>query len=202
MTKGIDEKAMLTSLAKGSRVAFTQIFDLYYPSVFTYARKYLRSTEEAEEATQDVFIRIWNKRECLFEVENFSTYLFSVKKNIMARRLKYLVQNTSLDDDTAIQLTSSRYADDEIRTTQVTDAYHDALVALPPHQLKVFKLVKEEQMSYEQVGSALKISTNTVKFHMKEAFRLLRQRLKPFAPFLAMIASTSDITSRIFKDYH
>lgn len=201
MTKGIDEKAMLTSLAKGNRLAFTQVFNLYYTSVFTYARKYLRSTEEAEEATQDVFIRLWDKREHLADVENFSTYLFSMKKNIMARRLKYLVQNTSLDEENAIQLASSRHADEEIRGTEVADAYNKALDSLPPHQLRVYKMVKEEQMSYEQVGQELKISTDTVKYHMKEAFRFLRQRLKPFAPFFSATVTSASLVIRFLHDH-
>lgn len=200
MTKGIDEKAMLTSLAKGSRLAFTQVFNLYYTSVFTYARKYLRSNEEAEEATQDVFVRIWTKREYLADVDNFSTYLFSIKKHIMARRLKNLVLNTYLDDEQAFELSSDRNADDEIRTSQVVAAYNHALNTLPPHQLRVYKMVKEQEMTYEQVGTELKISTNTVKFHMKEAFRLLRQRLKPFAPLVALITSTFELIMRSFSN--
>ncbi|MCD9014441.1 RNA polymerase sigma factor [Parachryseolinea silvisoli] len=188
MINGTEEKAMLTSLAKGSRLAFKQVFDLYYTSVFTYARKYLHSTEEAEEATQDVFIRIWTKRAYLADVDNFSTYLFSVKKNIMARRLKNLVLNTYLGEDNVIELLSDRSADDEIRTTQATAAYDHALQTLPPYQLRVYTMVKEQEMTYEQVGNELNISTNTVKFHMKEAFRFLRQRLKPFTPLVALLA--------------
>lgn len=181
MSEGFDEKVTIKLLAEGNRLAYTQVWHRYYDNVYRYTRKFLRSQEEAEEAVQEVFIRLWIYRKQLHGVENLDTYLFSIKKNVVNTKLQSLIKGSSLkSDEVLINIASESKTDYRIRDKQVKSAYLRALKDMPENQLRVFKMAKEEEMSYEQIAGELQISTNTVKFHMKEAFRFLKSRLKPF----------------------
>jgi RNA polymerase sigma factor (sigma-70 family) len=182
MAEGFDEKATTRLLAEGNRLAFTKVWYHYYDNVYRYSRKFLRSQEEAEEAVQEVFLRLWIYRKNLHAVENLDTYLFSIKKNVVNTRLNNLIKGSAMNSaDLLLTIASDNRADYKVREKQVKSAYRRALKEMPPNQLRVFKMAKEDEMSYDQIAGTLKISTNTVKFHMKEAFRFLKARLKPFS---------------------
>src|ERR1700753_883755 len=77
-------------LAEGSEYAFTQIFDRYRGMVYSVAWHFLRSPVLAEEIVQDVFMKIWLKRQELPELQNTENYLFILTRNLVFDRLKAL----------------------------------------------------------------------------------------------------------------
>lgn len=199
MSERFDEKVTIRLLAEGNRLAYTQVWYHYYDNVYRYSRKFLRSQEEAEEAVQEVFIRLWIYRKRLHAVENLDTYLFSIKKNVVNTRLNSLIKsNTLKSDDILVNKASQNRADYRIRDKQIRIAYLHALQEMPENRVRIFKMAKEDEMSYEQIAGKLDISTNTVKFHMKEAFRFLRERLKLFSSitlFAVMIKQILNLIS-------
>lgn len=199
MSRGFDEKVAIRLLAEGNRVAYTQVWHHYYDNVYRYTRKFLRSQQEAEEAVQEVFLRLWIYRAQLHAVENLDTYLFSIKKNVVNTKLNLLIRSSAVkSDDALINVASDSKADYRIRDEQIRTAYQLALDQMPAHHLRIFKMAKEDEMSYEQIAGKMKISTNTVKFHMKEAFRFLKQRLKPFTS-IALLAAIVRHTFSLFE---
>jgi RNA polymerase sigma-70 factor (ECF subfamily) len=196
MSEGFDEKVTIKLLAEGNRLAYTQVWHHYYDNVYRYTRKFLRSQQEAEEAVQEVFLRLWIYRKHLHGVDNLDTYLFSIKKNVVNTKLQSLIVSNALkSDDVLINMPSESRADYRIRDEQVKTAYRHALSEMPANQLRIFKMAKEEEKSYEQIAGELAISPNTVKFHMKEAFRFLKTRLKPFTSITIIAATMKQIVN-------
>lgn len=76
-----NEADLLALVAKGDERAFTELFDAYYRQLGEYVYKLTESMEVTEEIVQDVFIKIWLKKEKLPELDNFSYYLFILSKN-------------------------------------------------------------------------------------------------------------------------
>lgn len=78
----------LVSTSRGDQVAFTMLLRSHWNKVYTQALTYLKSPELGQEITQDVFVKIWNVREKLDQVENFSDYLFIISRNEIISALR------------------------------------------------------------------------------------------------------------------
>src|ERR1700755_2020207 len=82
-------------LADGSEYAFTQLFDHYRAKVYSIAWHFLKSPILAEEIVQDVFMKIWLKRQDLKEIQNTENYLFILTRNLIFDRMKGLSYETT-----------------------------------------------------------------------------------------------------------
>eukprot|EP01132_Coremiostelium_polycephalum_P017514 gene17514-20958_t len=73
-----NESELLRRTSEGDKRAFTVLFDAHYKSLGSYVYKLTESMESAEEIVQEVFIKIWLKKEELTRINNFSAYLFAI----------------------------------------------------------------------------------------------------------------------------
>lgn len=72
---------LLKQIDKGCQAAFSKLYSLYAKRLLVFSNAILHSTEMAEEAVEDVFVKIWNKRGGLSEIENITVYLYVAVKN-------------------------------------------------------------------------------------------------------------------------
>src|SRR5580698_8687420 len=79
--------------------AFEKIFTYFYPRLLTFSRSILSSTELAEEATQDVFLKLWQNRKTLSAIRNLSYYLFTAVKHSSLDYLSKVRKDVSLSLD-------------------------------------------------------------------------------------------------------
>src|ERR1700749_2439093 len=82
-------------LADGSEYAFTQLFDHYRGKVYSIAWHFLKSPVLAAGVVQDVFMKIWLKRQDLKEIQNTENYLFILTRNLIFDRMKALSYETA-----------------------------------------------------------------------------------------------------------
>src|ERR1700730_497320 len=76
-----DEKEMLAKIATGDQDAFTRIYHAYAGRIYTVAITYLEQESEADELMQEIFIKVWDKREKLDSIDNFKSWLFITARN-------------------------------------------------------------------------------------------------------------------------
>lgn len=184
-----DVKAILIQVAEGNELAYKQVWNQHYKGVYKYVLRFLRDPDEANEATQDVFMALWVSRHQLQHVENFDDYLFIIKRNVVTRRLHAIAKRTiNVSEYAAIALKYQDNTDYRIRDMELMAAYQRAIEALPPQQRKVYELASDSDMTYNEIAANLNISPNTVKFHIKEAYKVLKHRLKPFSSTLFLFA--------------
>ena len=98
-----NEKDLLARIAEGDRDAFKGLYSTYFPHVERYVILFEPSKKNLDELTQDVFVRIWEKRGRLAEVDSFKDYLFLVSRNVVFNYLRALKVQQRLKalDDTA-----------------------------------------------------------------------------------------------------
>jgi RNA polymerase sigma-70 factor (ECF subfamily) len=178
-------KEILTQVAQGNELAYKQVWNQHHKGIYKFALRFLHDRDEAHEATQDVFMALWISKEHLVNVENFDDYLFIIKRNVVTRRLRDIAKKALAESGyLTVALKYQENADFRIRDKQLMAAYHRAIDALPPQQRKVYELANEMDMTYDEIAVNLNISTNTVKFHLKEVYKVLKHRLKPFSSTL------------------
>jgi RNA polymerase sigma-70 factor (family 1) len=157
--------------------AYKELFYILQPRLNQFAFSILKSVEEAEDIVSDGFIRIWEKRKLLLNVESPRFYMYTAIKNLSLNRMKRNKRQTSLvTDEWAVQLTSI-YADPEqmMISSEVIRRIQMAVDALPPRCRMIFKLVKEDGLKYREVAELMSLSVKTVEAQMAIALRRIAQ---------------------------
>lgn len=165
-------KQWLNATSKGDQTAFTLLLRNQRNKVYTLALTYLKSRELAQEITQDIFLKIWNAREKLSEVENFSDYLFIISRNQLISFIrKNKKQLLTISEEVEDVLTRP---DEQLHYKQSYNKILLLIEQLPPVRKKVFTMSRLEGKSYEEIGDILGISRNGVKDHIVKALNYLR----------------------------
>ena len=168
-----EKTLLLDAVAAGDGVAFSRIYDYYKPGVRTYVLRLVKIPELADDLVQEIFIRLWETRKTLPEVKCFSAFLFTIARNHSLNSLKAISRsNQALPE--LIRHFQTRRVDDETLDKEYLRFIQKALTSISPRSREVFRLCREQTMSYEQAATELGISRSAVKKHMVAVMRNLR----------------------------
>lgn len=172
-----NEKALLISIANDDELAFHCLYHHYRNKVVTIAYKVLQSEPEVLDALQEIFLKIWIIRAKLPAIDNFNAYLNTITRNHLSNRLrKRLFEEMALSAIVRDKISDGQ-EDDPILIRQLHDILHKAIRKLPLQQKKVFELSRLEGVKQNDIAAQLHISRETVKRHLSEAARNLRNML-------------------------
>jgi RNA polymerase sigma-70 factor (family 1) len=174
-----NEKELFARMATGNEAAFTQIFYHYTQRMYQYILNKTKSEDAAEEIVQEVFIKLWNKREELPQAENYESYIFKMAANKMVDWLGKMAS----EERARKQLWQSirHFTDDATDTIdfhQSQELINKAIDQLSPQRKKIFLLSREEGLSRAEIAKQLDLSVSTVNNHLNEAVRLVREYLQ------------------------
>ncbi|MFA5327193.1 MAG: RNA polymerase sigma-70 factor [Prolixibacteraceae bacterium] len=163
--------------------AFKELYLAFFDRLYKFAFSILHSSEFAEEAVNDVFLNIWQKRSRLKSINNLTNYLYISTKNTSFNYLSKFrkERNTTLDDVLV------RFEIDELTpetvffTTEVRNEIEQAINQLPPKTKLVFQMAKIEGMKYKEIAEILNISVNTIDNHIATSIKKLSLVLKNFS---------------------
>lgn len=164
-------------IAAGDEKAFRQFFDLYKERFYAVVMKMTGSDEVAKDIVQEVFMKIWEKRESLTAIDNPSSYFFTA----VYRRVYHYYQKVALERRVHQNLTaeeSVNMTEEMVLAHESSHLISEAISKLPAQQQMVFKLSKQQGLSREDVARQLKISPNTVKNHLAGALKFIRYFLR------------------------
>lgn len=161
--------------------AFKAFYKLLFFKLYQFAYSYLRKKETAEEVVNDVFLGLWQKRNTLNEIRNINVYLYVSVKNDCLNRLRKSKQALPLtaDDLTLDHLTLKANPESCLITRELQQKIQAAIGELPPRCKLIFKMVKEDGLSYKEAAKILEISVKTVDAQLCVALRKLSQLLLP-----------------------
>jgi RNA polymerase sigma-70 factor (family 1) len=164
--------------------SFSLFFDHYHTRLIRLSLLFVPRFDQAEEVVAEVFLKLLRKRESLLAIQNFEGYLFKMVKNESLNYVKTFKHKDSgnvLVDDIKDYLVID-YNDPERKmiSQDLAALLHQVIEQLPPKRRLVFKMVKDENMSYREVGEILEISERTVEVHLKLAIKDLRKALSHY----------------------
>lgn len=181
-----DERSLLHAVAEGDQKAFTRLVDLYWNRVYSHALAYTKSAPRAQEITQDIFVKIWKKRDTLREINDFAAFLFILGKHqLISAMRKKLETTTELDPLELFE--GSLPPDQQLEYKQAYDTILNAIDQLPPKRKTVFKLSRFEGLSHEEIATTMGISRNTVKEHIVQSLNFIRNYLHSRGGLLALL---------------
>lgn len=181
-----NEKIQLRQLIQGDEIAFKSLFEAYKGRVFRYILSIIKNRETAEEMVIDVFLKIWQQRELLQEVEDFDAFLFKMAFNKSVDFLRRAGNDPLLRDVIwrDLQLAGDLRSDASVMIKEFESRIKQAVDQLSPQRQLVFRLSRENNYSHSDIARKLQLSKFTVSNHITESLRSIRAYLANFLPLL------------------
>ena len=185
------DKELIQRVKLGDEQAFELLFRQYYVRLCGFANKFLNNWTESEEIVQEVFLRIWNKKENLNASASLKSYLFKSVQNLCINSLdhKKIV-------DRYVQTTQWLYGSQGV----LGDSVHESLLAkeleeniqnsieqLPSECKTIFKLSRFDNLTYKEIAEKLNLSVKTVETQISRALSKLRLELKDYVQLLILV---------------
>ncbi|WP_200974805.1 RNA polymerase sigma factor [Echinicola sp. 20G] len=168
---------------KNDEKAFSVFFDHYHTRLINLALLFLPNYQQAEEVVSEVILKLLQKREGLLQIENFEGYLFKMVKNRALNSIKASSREKgkiSIDDIQDYLIPDISDPEKKMINGDLKRELNRVIANLPPKRRLVFKMVKDENLSYKEVAEILEISERTVEVHLKLAITDLRGTLQQF----------------------
>jgi RNA polymerase sigma-70 factor (ECF subfamily) len=170
-----NQTELLNQISAGSEQAFATLFHCYRDKVYAVALRLTKSTFMAEEVVQDVFLKLWVRRQALVDIAGFEDYLFIMTRNHVFSTLKKIARQQQLVDELKFKLPAGEDTTYErIAGQELEEILHQAVELLPAQQKQIYLMSKEQELKRDEIAKALRISSETVKTHLARALRHIR----------------------------
>ncbi len=174
-----NERELFTRISQGDEAAFTQVFYYYEPRIFPFLVKLTDSKQLAEEIVQELFLSLWLKKESAAGIENPRAYIFRMAANKATNWIKKEAIKARHETNVVATLKDDyNTAEDTLAIKEIQEVVNKAVEELPPQQKIVYKLNRQEGLRNEEIAAQLNISEKTVKNHLTEALKTIRQHLQ------------------------
>lgn len=179
----LDEKQLILRVAEYSdERAFRQLFERYYAPLVQYSSYITGCFSLAEEIVSEVFVNLWKNRAKLAEVKNLKQYVYASTKNRtidhirQAKNLTFIsLDKKDFEEYIIYDNPEKKYLEEEIKLK-----LQEVILKLPEKCRMIYRLVKEDQMKYQDVAELLDISPKTVENQMIIAMRRIREEIAAY----------------------
>lgn len=180
------DSELLGLLQNGDKEAFAVLYEKYWQPVLVYVMRAVRIQSDAEDIVQELFISLWKRRETLDIKAAFSTYLYNSARYMSIRYIEKNITRThylaSLVDN---QEGHSVPADQKVLLEEINVRIETAMALMPERMQMVFRLSREQHLSYWEIAQRLDISEETVRKQVYKALKYLRTQLGDM-PFVVL----------------
>ena len=165
----------MLDLASGDEQAYRRFYLLYKNDIYRLMLRYVKSHELAQDTSQDIFIKIWEKREKFSDVDQLKPYLWSFARNYAVDILRAAGRSRAAMGEILRHFDDNPgYCEDAALDVDYRDFIQRTLEALSPRSREIFTLCREHGNTYEEVSAALGISRSAVRKHMVHALQKFR----------------------------
>jgi RNA polymerase sigma factor (sigma-70 family) len=146
-----NEQALLQQIAAGNESAFTALFDHYWSKVYVHILSFLKNTALSEEVTQDIFLKIWEVRKTLPELDSFKNFLFIITRN---RIMSELRKKPALPNESELGFLEEEVLvpDRQLRYKEFYQLVMETIELLPTQKKRVFKMNRVENRSRTEIA--------------------------------------------------
>lgn len=171
---------LLIYLRTGDDKAFREIYQRYWKKMYSIAIRKIQSTDVVEEIVQDIFLRLWERRNSL-QVDCLETYLFSSIRYAAINHIKsLLVQERYVDYANLHFNQASSTTDEQLALDDLMKAVEQQLNNLPEKTRQIFRMNRFEYQSIKEISTKLKVPERTVEYHLSQAIKSLRIYLRDY----------------------
>ena len=179
-----DEQLMLL-FQGGNENAYIELVNRYKDKLINFIFNYLGDIESSEDVVQETMIKLYQKKHYYKEIAKFSTWLYTIAKNLANTELRKrkqrkttLLSQFSKDDKTYDLPSNEKEVGQELQTEIVSKIIRDAVDQLSEKFKTVITLRDIQQLSYEDISEIIDVPIGTVKSRINRARLQLQVELK------------------------
>ncbi|HRE51601.1 MAG TPA: RNA polymerase sigma-70 factor [Flavitalea sp.] len=169
-----NENELLQRVSEGDETAFRTLYDHYRKKIYALGYFLTKSENSAQELVQDVFLKIWEKRRQLREIDYFNAWMRTIARNTAINYLRSRAMEKLGLDRLQTHESSNCFTENDVADREYSLLLQAAVRQLPPQQQKVYVLHRQQGICHEAIAKELHISVLTSKKYMKLALRSIR----------------------------
>ena len=173
-----DDIELVEKLHSGSIEAFDLLYEKYSGKLYSFGLKYLRSTDEAEELVQSVFLKIWENHKILKKESSFKSYLFTIAYNDICKLFRKRNYNKKFIEETLYENNQySTQSEESIDYQSVLVRVRQIIDKLPERQRKIFEMSRFEGKSTKEISEEIGLSPGTIDNYISQSLKFIRSRM-------------------------
>jgi len=188
MRTQINEKELLCLISMGDRGAFSTLYSKYLNNIYRYIFSISYNKEVSEEIVQDLFLKVWENREKIKDIDAIKPYLYRSAKNLLLNHIKKSQAEVRKIDHYKIITPGSRETtDDEVRYNEYARIAQHAVELLPEKRKQIFKLHSNDDLSIDEIATKLSISKSVVKKQWYKGASFVREYLFKYGETIVLL---------------
>lgn len=164
-------------ILSGNYAAFKELYLMMYASLKSFANIYTHDQHMAEDVLADVFLKLWDRRDHLQNVQNLRVYLYTAVKNTAINYRNRHTRVIDIVEDISEFQSEASTPENILISAETADSIQKAIHALPPRCRLIFQLAKEEGMRYKEIASVLNISIKTIDSQLAIAIKKIGETI-------------------------
>jgi len=173
---------LMDKVAQGDLLAFSELLSRYQSPIFNFIYRTLSDYEEAQDLTQEVFLRVYTTAKRYKPLAKFTTYLFKIARNLclnnLRKRHRFRLFSLDKEEEIAeIQAPDSNSPEVVYDKKEVSILIEGALASLPENQRMAVVLQRFHHLSYQEMAEVMECSISSVESLLFRARQNLKTRL-------------------------
>jgi RNA polymerase sigma-70 factor (family 1) len=190
----LNDTILTGKIRDGNEEAFREIYDRYHVQMFFIAKKYVKDKSLAEDAVQDIFVKLWEKRSRLDDTKPIRGFLFTMLRNHVLNMIRDRKKEIVSVAEVSMELMpKENLTEDDLIYKEYHEVVKKGLDELSDRKREVFELKAYSGHTNSEVAEMLKINIRTVKTHYYNSSRFIRNYLKNHAGIVSFLVALSSI---------
>jgi RNA polymerase sigma-70 factor (ECF subfamily) len=181
---GLTDIELISKILQGEKTLFAEVVERYRNYVFTLVLRFTDNREDAEEISQDVFVKAYRSLADFRGESKFSTWLYTIVRTSCITFLrKKKLDITSIDNErTFLQLENqeSGFKANTIEQKSRHAMVNEAIRMLSPDDAQLITLFYKGEQSLEEIGRVMGLEPNTVKVKLHRARHRLKEKMEKY----------------------
>ncbi len=185
--KDITDAELAHRIKYGEKKAYQKLFDRYAPKIYQFSLSYLKNEADAEELVQDVFLKIWEKREILDASQSIKAYIFKIAVNTIYDFIRRKNIESAFNDFAKVNFNkSSNETWDTVIFEDMQISINELIAKMPEQRGRIFRLSKTKGLTNDEIAQKLNLSKRTVENQLYRAIIFLKEHLKNESVFVLL----------------
>lgn len=169
---------------------FETVFKDNFKNLHAYACSILKDSDDAEEMVQNVFYKLWEKKEKIDELQSVPAYLYRSVYNECMNFVKHEKVKTAYEAHAVHHGNIASRPVDNADTKQLEARIAEAMSSLPEQCRTIFQMSRYEELKYREIADKMGLSVKTIENQMGKALKILRTKLADYISVLWLFLIT------------
>ncbi len=184
MSSGLSDTEIISKVLKGDHQAFAGLVSRYQNYVFTLVLRFTKNREDAEELSQDIFVKAYRYLSDFRGDSKFSTWLYAIVNTTCITFLrKKRLEIQSLDNEEIFESADNKDSGFSANQVEQKSKFHmvnKAIAMLSPDDAGIITLFYKAEQSLGEIGQIIGIDPNTVKVRLHRARTRLTEKMETY----------------------